>query len=173
MVSLDIGCGKNYEGDINLDRYIEDPDHFQRMRDGTIDPRRIPNFILADAYHLPFRDEAFDEAVLNHVIEHLLEPSIALREVKRVTKHRVRIKIPSAMANIREAHLYSWDLFTVKNFLHNFFPSVEVKGFGVVEFPLFRRYFPALNRILTKLFPHLYPREYHIVCLNGVERGRV
>jgi SAM-dependent methyltransferase len=42
--------------------------------------------IQADAYRLPFRDDAFDVAVCTEVLEHTHSPALALRELRRVLK---------------------------------------------------------------------------------------
>lgn len=44
----------------------------------------IPNFILADADHLPFADKKFDCAVYGEVLEHVDDPIKALNEAKRI-----------------------------------------------------------------------------------------
>ncbi len=42
--------------------------------------------VQADAYHLPFRDNAFEVALCTEVLEHLHTPVHALREIHRVLK---------------------------------------------------------------------------------------
>jgi len=76
---LDIGCGGSEEfsqhtvrGDVNCD--ILKP---------TV---KIPNFILCDAHHLPFRDEVFQKVYMYDLIEHLDSPLQALKEARRVLK---------------------------------------------------------------------------------------
>ncbi|MGH7503646.1 MAG: class I SAM-dependent methyltransferase [Longimicrobiales bacterium] len=49
--------------------------------------------MIADASRLPFSDKQFDLAILSHVIEHLPDPTTALREAKRVA-HLVIIEVP-------------------------------------------------------------------------------
>lgn len=78
---LNIGCGTDPWGDIRLDINKE---HY-----GV----RSSLNIVADAGHLPFRDEAFEEARAYHVLEHLLDWKKALEEWKRVSQ-KIDIKIP-------------------------------------------------------------------------------
>jgi len=42
--------------------------------------------VQADAYRLPFRDNAFDIALCTEVLEHTHSPALVLREVRRVLK---------------------------------------------------------------------------------------
>ena len=42
--------------------------------------------VQADAYQLPFHDDAFDVVVCTEVLEHTHSPALALREVRRVLK---------------------------------------------------------------------------------------
>lgn len=58
---LDIGCGSNPRGSVNMDVYIPDP--------------LPPNFVLGSAELLPFRPKSFDLLTSQFVIEHVLEPA--------------------------------------------------------------------------------------------------
>lgn len=58
---LEIGCGSNPRGSVNMDVYIPDP--------------LPPNFILGSAELVPFRPKSFDLLTSQFVIEHVLEPA--------------------------------------------------------------------------------------------------
>lgn len=76
-LSLDIGCGINGEGIVNLDVYI---------------PSNIPrNFILGSAEFLPFKDKSFEIVKSSYVIEHLLYPTKFILENKRISKNKIII----------------------------------------------------------------------------------
>ena len=49
---------------------------------------------VASAMALPFRDSAFDVAILSHVIEHLDEPAHALAEASRIARYVV-VEVPT------------------------------------------------------------------------------
>jgi SAM-dependent methyltransferase len=42
--------------------------------------------VVADAYHLPFCDEAFDGIICTEVLEHLAHPHVAIGEMQRVLR---------------------------------------------------------------------------------------
>jgi hypothetical protein len=68
--TLDIGCGDRPKGDVNVD----------------LNRQRAPNFVLASCEFLPFRDKAFRSATCYHVLEHLENPVLTVREVRRVSE---------------------------------------------------------------------------------------
>lgn len=54
LFSLDIGCGNNSKGSVNIDIYL---------------PDRVPkNFIVASAEYLPFQDNVFDFVYSSYVV---------------------------------------------------------------------------------------------------------
>lgn len=59
LLTLDVGCGNYPRGVVNVDRYKEWNPEIEQVREVDIDIRNIPNFILADALYLPFRDRVF------------------------------------------------------------------------------------------------------------------
>lgn len=72
--TLDIGCGDNYY--VNL---------FPNKISLDIDSKRKPD-IVADVYNLPFVDNEFDIILCTEVLEHLIYPSCAISEMRRVLK---------------------------------------------------------------------------------------
>jgi hypothetical protein len=86
-LKLDVGCGANLtnpksipQGDVNCD--IQKPN------------RKITNFVLCDAQHLPFKDGTFSSVLANHVIEHVDNPFLMLKEMLRVANGKVTIVTP-------------------------------------------------------------------------------
>jgi SAM-dependent methyltransferase len=49
---------------------------------------------VADARHLPYRDGAFDLVLCLEVLEHLVEPSVALAELRRVARRGALLSVP-------------------------------------------------------------------------------
>lgn len=100
---LDIGCGHDYKGDINVDLFIkptaERCDNHNKNTDTPLTD--IPNLICAEATHLPFKSDVFDKVVSTHVIEHLDNPQHLLIEMKRVIKHHglIHIITPHKLGN--------------------------------------------------------------------------
>jgi len=56
-------------------------------------------FVRGDAHHLPFRDGAFDTVILDHILEHVVEPELTLSEAKRVAGKKIIVNLPDE---------YSW-----------------------------------------------------------------
>lgn len=49
-----------------------------------------------DGYHIPYADDAFDLAILSHVVEHVEHPRLLIREAARVARH-LYIEVPLEM----------------------------------------------------------------------------
>jgi ubiquinone/menaquinone biosynthesis C-methylase UbiE len=74
---LDVGCGYEKRGHFGIDIY----------KNPFVD-------LLADASHLPFKDNSFKFVVSHHVVEHLLLPEKAILEMVRVARSKVLIYVP-------------------------------------------------------------------------------
>lgn len=94
---LDVGCGDRPTGDVNCDLYINDTEGHRTPIDPeryTIKTKTIKNFVLCDASHLPFKDDAFDSVFSGQVIEHVNTPQLMLRELIRVSNDKVVVECP-------------------------------------------------------------------------------
>jgi len=87
---LDVGCGRDPHGDINMDIY-RPWEHNPHTRKPPLP--KINNFILADAHHLPFKPSIFSKIICYEVMEHLENPFKALKEMVRVLKSNGEIEI--------------------------------------------------------------------------------
>ena len=76
LITLNVGCGGDEWGDVRVDL---------AYRTQTDVPSRLN--LRADAHHLPFRDRAFEVTKCWHILEHLKDPHLALREINRVSVH--------------------------------------------------------------------------------------
>ena len=86
---LNICCGKTDGGGVNADivQHVE-----------------LPRFrLVEDIYNLPFQDEEFETVLCSHTLEHVEDPEMFYKELKRVGKH-VTVVIPPL-----------YDLFAVLN----------------------------------------------------------
>ncbi len=111
VTGLDVGCGSTrHKGFVGLD-----------IR------RTAGADLLADAHFLPFTDEAFTLVYSSHVLEHVKHPYVVLKELQRVSKGLVVVRVPMSnpYSDPRE-HLYSWTPATLYNFLTCEFQDVKM-----------------------------------------------
>jgi len=129
---LDLGAGKKPKASIAID----------------ID-RELKPHIVADAQHLPIKNNVLNSVVCSHIIEHLIDVNLALSEMKRVlSKNGVAVfflpddgsklwRIIKPLWSIYyqkfvikhsspESHVHSFDYDTFKGFVGKFFESCEV-----------------------------------------------
>jgi len=124
MKILDVGCGSDPKGDVNVDLFV---DPIQRWGQ-RIDPKKIKNFVFADAHYLPFRDESFQIVYSSHLLEHCLHPLKVLEEFHRVSKAIVYLEVPygDRYPDDCPSHLYSWTMKSFQHLLSKIFPYVEI-----------------------------------------------
>lgn len=123
---LDVGCGTEAthgakpRGDVNID--------VSRLAEGC----KVPNFIRADALHLPFVDESFDTVFCSHVFEHIWESQAVLREFLRVTRRRIVLITPNMFyrgAHQDPSHKTYWTPFALEFTLREAgFKKVRIRG---------------------------------------------
>ena len=91
-----MGCGSRPTGDVNVDFFSGgwNSQEGDQKQGEFMNPRLIPNFVVAHAEFLPFRDEYFDVAFSSHVIEHVKNPLKMLLELLRVSKRKVIVRCP-------------------------------------------------------------------------------
>lgn len=112
MNSLDVGCGQNPKGTVNVD-----------LQRGYSD-------IVCSAEYLPFKDNAFDVVYSSHCLEHVPEPLKALKEFRRVGKTAV-LRVPNGEYNRNgwcedPHHYYTWNSRSLKNFLAQVYNQISV-----------------------------------------------
>ena len=138
---LDVGCGNNPKGDVNIDI---------NMKKGVI------NFIRADAHHLPFKDNCFNRVFCYHCLEHLHNPLAVLREISRVKQNNgyVEIYTPSIYeVSCGCEHIYGWNDRHLHNLLSLVFSNVHVRYTARVMIIQGRmgKYLSFLNLVLAKM----------------------
>jgi SAM-dependent methyltransferase len=95
-VILDVGCGTNPVGDVNVDFFREgfNPQTGDQKSGELMLTSKVKNFVVADAEHLPFKDSVFVVVFSSHVIEHVHNPFLMLKEMCRVSKRKVVVRCP-------------------------------------------------------------------------------
>lgn len=160
-IVLDVGCGDNAKGDVNVDVYIPNP--------------LPPNFLLASAELLPFKDNTFDIVRSAYVIEHNLFPVQMIKEHFRVCRKKVKIytdnsdwlgtiiyRILNVGSIFHDEHYFKWS----KEYFTNILNRLDLKG-KVITFnssPAFlvkmMSFFGKLPRIGTIFYRDLYAEIY-------------
>lgn len=103
--ALEIGSGHNPHpySSVLLDRYLD-----AREREGPLVCDRP--LVMADAHHLPFRDDCFDLAIARQVLEHSEDPARFVNEMSRVAR-QCWIETPSplteTMFRVRSFHRWA------------------------------------------------------------------
>jgi ubiquinone/menaquinone biosynthesis C-methylase UbiE len=158
---LDVGCGTYPRGDVNCDLFICDTGHrtgLKERRDKSIKPREVKNFVLCDGQYLPFKDSSFEQVVSIHLIEHVNDPWLLLKEIIRVSSDKVTIRCPHRLG----------DRLRGKNPFHTNF--LNIKWFAKALTALGCRFEIHYSKYLY--FPHhfvtilRFPLEMHIKAVK-------
>lgn len=80
---LEIGSGDNPHprSNVLVDRFLG-ADNRERGGDLVVDRP----FVVADAHHLPFKDQAFAYTICSHILEHMDDPQLFAHELMRVSE---------------------------------------------------------------------------------------
>ncbi len=102
------------------------------------------NYVIGDVYDTGFPDESFDYAVMGELIEHLEEPTRAIKEAYRILKKGgvLALSTPLEEANEigavdKENHIWSYSKEDIKDLLKDF-QKVEIKILGSQYFPIYK-----------------------------------
>lgn len=81
---LDVGSGDkpHFNADILVDKYIDKTYGAQRNGNDAVLIKK-PLFV-SDIAELPFKDKAFDFVIASHILEHVVDPAAAIKEIVRV-----------------------------------------------------------------------------------------
>ena len=133
MKVLDCGCGLHKRGTVGVDK--------------TAYPN-VDYVVNLDCEPLPFPDNSFDLVVSHHVVEHLLNPEYAIKEMIRVTNDAVKITCPhryGSYAKISKDHKQflnkRWFIqlgqkLRVQTYVHTvFMPSLHLGVIGLLMRP--------------------------------------
>jgi len=134
-LTLDVGCGEDAEGMINMDVYF---------------PKQMPkNFLIGSAEYLPFVDDSIDIVKSSYVIEHLLSPSNFILDCIRIAREEVIIILDNSdwigeilmrligVGRIfHDEHYYKWSEEYMRNLIKRVGVSGEVEVLNLSTNPL-------------------------------------
>lgn len=160
LLCLDIACGAKPFPNANVlcDLHAEPvPDRSMKQLVTAGKP-----FVLCSCYTLPFKDQAFDFVTSYYLIEHIDEPSLLLKELKRVSKHGY-VQSPSWFNELLYGEkVHNW-IITKKD--NNLYVKPIKKGLPPLRFGfLFHRLYRlsswrVMHAILDEKF-HLFTVQY-------------
>jgi len=156
---LEIGSGHDpkVRADVLCDKYIEDD--FQRG--GPIVADRM--IVAADGQFLPFADKSFDYTICSHVLEHVEDPELLIKELMRVS-YRGYIETPSEIAE----RLYGWPY-------HNWIINL-INGKLVIQKKVGESQFGQLFHCLAahdKDFARFHQRYRHLFLVRYEWEGKI
>ena len=110
---LEVGGGHNPHPRSNeiVDKFIDSNYH----RHADLKVLKHQKFLQADGENLPYLDNEFDYVICNHVLEHVENPEVFLKEQMRVSK-RGYIEVPSVIGEYlfpKESH--KWLILELDN----------------------------------------------------------
>jgi len=131
MKILDIGCGLH-----PLKHVYPDVMGIDLARNSHAD-------VLADALHLPFRDNYFDAVISVELLEHLPNGIALMKEMKRVSKKYVLISTANKFTGKYDhRHIHEYSLFKLKKLFKKVGLKILDFGFGGLKrFPRIVQYF--------------------------------
>lgn len=133
---LDAGCGEGFTMDkISKSGLVKKIEGIEYSKDSIILGKKLfPNlkFTQGTVYELPYKNNSFDLVICTEVLEHLEDPTKALKEMLRVSKKYLIISVPNEpffmMSNFLrgknlsrfgndEGHINHWNPLSLKNYL--------------------------------------------------------
>lgn len=165
---LDVGCGSTPRGNVNVDFFRGgfNPQTGDQIKGEFMSPQKIENFIVADALHLPFKNESFEVAFSSNTIEHAQNPFLMLREMCRVAKRKVIIRYPHRKGSGAKMP-YHFNYFDENWFKQ----SSGLLGFKSTQFITYYDY--PITSILKRIYPRKLQRDLPWRALQHFERTQL
>lgn len=177
---LDVGCGAFPRGDVNCDLFVKKSPHTK------FDIKHGKNFVRCDAHKLPFKDNTFTIVYASHILEHLPNPDVFLKQAKRVSTKYLYIQVPSLnyiANNIKwteenPEHLYTWSKDSLRNLLKRHFPNVRIyeTHFSRVGAPIIRgkilKKLGTIGKIIGLTLKQFYCTELTAICSQFTPKNR-
>jgi len=136
-LNLDVGCGNNPRGDINVDVFKHySPEIIYRKN------ILINVDIQCDGCYLPFRNNVFNNVTAYRVLEHTEKPLQMLNELLRVAKNRVIVYIPYFMGRSAKSpeHKFYFSILWFSWFLRGYSKKIRLLWKSVLrrklDFPI-------------------------------------
>lgn len=166
---LDVGCGN---GDISQHFAARNEQHAVDVQDRRRPGNRAFEFRTVDSERLPFDDGFFDAVISSHVIEHVPDQRLHLREIRRVLKEGgvAYLATPNRSSPLMQGHEGNSRVLRYREMR----PLFEDAGFRVQELsveclkrPDVYQAGPRLlalvpSRVLVRLRP-LYPSQVFLL----------
>lgn len=173
-MKLNIGCGADEWGDVRLDVTRAPAYHHRSGGPPTVN-------IIADAQHLPFKEDSFDELRIHEVLEHLPNWRRAVSECIRVTE-KISITVPiqsylpkhyltsiyaPTINNFKlilnlpkrtKEHLWQFNIKILTTYLHNCGLNIE---------KVTVTYSPIVNYFKLLKYVPLFKRSWRIIATRG------
>ncbi len=116
------------------------------------------SFILGDIYYLPFKENLFDRIACIEVLEHLIKPNNALKEIIRVAKKETRVVI--TVPNL----LYPWRWMgriglSITERIRLFLYGIR-NGFIIEDYRIGTRTVAHYHRVFSPFFLRNYLNRY-------------
>jgi ubiquinone/menaquinone biosynthesis C-methylase UbiE len=92
-LNLEVGCGSYGHTPILETNYLLTDIHKTKWNKRFVQ-------LLCDVQHLPFQDESFGIVYASHVLEHVPNPLKAVREMLRVARKIVLVKVPHMLSKV-------------------------------------------------------------------------
>lgn len=111
---IDIGSGDKpfWRGDVFVDD-LSLGDVQRASHTKTI--HNIGTFVDANVANLPFRDKAFDFSFCSHLLEHVIDPDVAINEIMRISKSGY-IEVPNGIIEHAKPFVsHIWFIYQNKN----------------------------------------------------------
>jgi hypothetical protein len=168
---LDVGCSARPKGDVNIGflRGGLNPQTGERIQGEFMSPQKAQktkNFLLADAAHLPFKDESFNVTFSGHAIEHIQNPLLMLHEMCRVAKRKVIVRCPHRKGSAAKMpnHLSYFDEEWFKK-------ASDILGFRSNQF--ITAYDYPISSKLEKVCPNRLQGAFPWKALKRFEKARL
>jgi ubiquinone/menaquinone biosynthesis C-methylase UbiE len=171
MRILDVGCGNDPKGNVNIDLFPKQTIH----RKGNLIISKIPNFIQAECSHLPFKNDTFNLVFCCHLLEHDgVDIPKTCMELLRVAQDQVVIRVPSMLARYYKTagHTTMFTRETFQKLFRNFNAKIKYRRTRWIHALMPNRYLQSLisnpkfkNKVTNPLqfLPCPIPTEIEVV----------